>query len=90
MCAGFEETARERIFVKRNLDTASALCHISAPRDSGFSIRPVILEESTDNVAAAPFLVTGPSVSSALSLSFLPLVSRVGKVKKEKKKKEEK
>lgn len=59
--AGFEETARERIFVKRNLDTASALCHISAPRDSGFSIRPVILEESTDNVAAAPFLVTGPS-----------------------------
>lgn len=47
-------------FFKRDLDTASVLCHISAPRDSGFSIRPVILEESADNVAAALFLVTGP------------------------------
>ena len=61
VCAGSKETAREPIFVKRDLDTASALCHISAPRDSGFSIRPVILEESADNVAAALFLVTGPS-----------------------------
>ena len=59
--AGSVETAREPIFVKRDLDTASALCHISAPRDSGFSIRPVILEESADNVAAALFLVAGPS-----------------------------
>lgn len=56
-----ENAAREPIFVRRDLDTASALCHISAPRDSGFSIQPVILEESADNVAAALFLDTGPS-----------------------------
>ncbi|KAI4490772.1 hypothetical protein M0804_003716 [Polistes exclamans] len=35
------------------------LCHISVPRDSGFSIRPVILEESADNVSA-PSSCLGP------------------------------